>query len=88
MDNEQPVYANAFQAALGPYDITLDFGYKSPEQAQSVEFHRAARISMSISHAKAMAQILQGLIGNYEKAVGAVPLPPQEKESREEPSDG
>jgi hypothetical protein len=78
----QPLYANAFQAAIGPFDITLDFGYKSPEQAQTDSFDRVARVSMSLSHAKAMVQILGELIGKYELEVGAVPVPSQVNEDQ------
>lgn len=62
----QRFHANVVQAHGGPFDLTLDFGYR-PNPATDPEFE--ARITMSWEHAVALAVILGKLIEQYESQV-------------------
>lgn len=70
-------YANVMEITTGPFDLTIDFGYKEPEQAKrrSPDYTRVARVAMSPSHAKSMARILLEQIARYEEAFGVIPSP-------------
>lgn len=71
------VYANVVAMTTGPYDLVIDFGFKSPEltRKQSTEFEIVSRVAMSLSHAKTMLPILARIIADYEKQVGPIPAP-------------
>ena len=71
------VYANVVQMTAGPYDIVMDFGFRTPEQTtrRSTEYHTAVRVAMSLSHAKSMIPVLANLISHYEQQVGPIPAP-------------
>jgi hypothetical protein len=73
----QPIYANVVQITIGPYDMVLDFGFKSPETARtgSMEFDVVARVAMSLAHAKSMIPILTKQIAEYESKVGPITAP-------------
>lgn len=73
----KPVYANVVEMTTGPFDLVIDFGFKTPEMAKkhSAEFEVVARVAMSLSHAKSMLPILARLIAEYEKNVGQIPAP-------------
>jgi len=75
-------YSNVFSVNVTPYDVTVDFGIKTPEQAKSTggEFEKQVRVAMSLVQAKMMLVILKELLNNYEKDIGEVPLPPDLKE--------
>jgi Protein of unknown function (DUF3467) len=72
-----PIYANVVQITTGPFDLTLDFGFKSPERqrAGSPEFDIVARITMSLAHAKTIAPLLVKQIAQYEQKVGPITAP-------------
>lgn len=78
-------YANVVQITTGPYDIVLDFGFKSPERARagSAEFDIVARVAMSLSHAKSILPILAKQIAEYEQKVGPITAPGFEDFSKE-----
>jgi hypothetical protein len=78
-DNEQipSFYANVVEFTTGPFDVTIDFGFKTPEQAKgmSPDWNHVARVSMSPSHAKSMAKLLIDQIASYEQNFGVIPSP-------------
>jgi hypothetical protein len=80
-----PVYANVFQVTTGPFDMVMDFGFKSPELArkQSPDFDIVVRVAMSLSHAKSMLPILAKQIADYEQRVGPIVAPGFEDFSKE-----
>lgn len=69
-------YTNIVGVSLSPSDVTIDFGYKTPEQAKAKEktFGIAARVSMSPNLAKTMLIVLKELLSTYEKGIGEIPL--------------
>ncbi|MBA3631079.1 MAG: DUF3467 domain-containing protein [Actinobacteria bacterium] len=77
MADETPVYANVFEATIGPYDVVFDFGFRTPEQGrrQSPDYERVARIAMSLAHVKTMIPIMAKLVAQYEEQWGEVPSP-------------
>jgi hypothetical protein len=79
-------YSNVVGIVMSQNDITLDFGYRSPEQIRekSDSFDIKVRISMSPSHAKHMLVVLKGLIDNYEENIGEIPLEKDKKEKYNE----
>lgn len=77
-DAPEPVYANVVQMAVGPFDMVLDFGFKSPEEAargQEGGYDVVARVAMSVGHAKSMIPLLAKLIADYEQRFGQIPAP-------------
>jgi hypothetical protein len=64
------VHANAMAAHGGPFDISLDFGYRAePEDDAEVQ----VRVTMSWEHASAMVKVLQSLVDGYQEQVGQLP---------------
>ena len=76
-DAPDPVYANVVQVTTGPYDLVLDFGFKTPERTRtgSPDFDIVARVTMSLAHAKMMLPILAQQITQYEQKVGPITAP-------------
>ena len=76
-EGPEPIYANVLQITTGPYDIVLDFGFKTPERSRagSTEFDVTARIAMSLAHAKSMIPLLTRQIAEYEQKVGPITAP-------------
>jgi hypothetical protein len=79
-------YTNTVSIAMSQNDITIDFGYKTPEQAKETAeiFEKIARVSMSPSHAKHMVLVLKGLLDKYEEAIGEIPLEKDTKSKYQE----
>lgn len=75
-------YSNVFSVNVTPYDVTIDFGIKTPEQAKSSsgEFEKQVRVTISLIQAKIMMVIIKELLDNYEKDIGEIPLPPDMRE--------
>jgi hypothetical protein len=73
----EPVYANVVDITVGPFDMVIDFGFKSPEQTkrQSADYEVVARVAMSLAHAKAMLPLLARIIAKYEQQVGPITAP-------------
>ena len=66
----QHVHCNAMQAHGGPFDLTLDFGYRvRPDDDPTV----VARVSMSWEHVVSMLKVLQGVVDGYQRQVGPIP---------------
>lgn len=71
------VYANVVQMTTGPFDLVMDFGFKTPEQTTrgSTEYESVVRVAMSLAHAKSMVPILANVIARYEQQVGPITAP-------------
>ena len=53
----------------GPFDLTLDFGYRvDPNDDPELQ----VRVTMSWEHALAIVKVLQGLVEGYQTQVGPV----------------
>jgi Protein of unknown function (DUF3467) len=77
-DAPKSVYANVVQMTSGPFDLILDFGFRSPEElarGQEGGYEVVARVAMSLSHAKSMLPLLARVIADYEKQFGPIPSP-------------
>lgn len=79
MATEPPnvVYANVVNMTAGPFDLVMDFGFKTPEQTAkgSPDYEIVARVAMSLAHAKTMLPLLARVIQNYESKVGEITAP-------------
>jgi hypothetical protein len=74
----EPVYANVVEFTTGPYDIVLDFGFRSPEsvkQGPTGGYTVVSRVAMSLAHAKSMLPLLARVIAEYEENVGPITAP-------------
>jgi hypothetical protein len=77
-DPPQAVYANVVQMTLGPFDMVLDFGFRSPEEAargQEAGYEVVTRVAMSLGHAKSMLPLMAKLLADYEQKFGPIPSP-------------
>ena len=76
-DEPDPVYANVANVTVGPYDLVIDFGFKSPEQTQtgSPEYKVVSRVAMSLAHGKTLLPLLARVIAEYEQKVGPITAP-------------
>lgn len=82
---DQDNSAKQLERKLGvPFDVVMDFGFKTPEQAkkQGIDYDIVARIAMSLSHAKSMLPILARVVAEYEKQVGTIPAPGFDDQSK------
>lgn len=72
-----PVYANVVGITAGPFDLVMDFGFKTPEATTrgSTEYEPVVRIAMSLAHAKSMVPLLARVIAEYEEKVGPITAP-------------
>ncbi len=86
------VYANVVAMNLGPFDVTMDFGYATPEDRRrlateggeaQVGYETKVRVAMSHAHAKSMIPILAGLIAGMEAEAGTIPTPGFEEKAKE-----
>jgi hypothetical protein len=76
-ENMDQVYANAVEITVGPFDLVMDFGFKTPEATKkgSPDVEPVVRVAMSLSHAKSMLPLLARVIADYEANVGPVTAP-------------
>lgn len=77
-DPPQPTYANVVQMTVGPFDMVLDFGFRSPEElarGPDADYEVVARVAMSLSHAKSMLPLMAKIIADYEQKFGPIPAP-------------
>lgn len=69
VESPQPprVHTNAMAAVGGPFDVTLDFGYRAnPADEPEV----AVRVTMSWEHVLSMVKALQVMVDSYEQQIG------------------
>jgi hypothetical protein len=81
----EQVYANVVEVTVGPFDMVMDFGFKTPEATKknSPDAEPVARVAMSLAHAKSMLPILARVISQYEQDVGPITAPGFEDMSKE-----
>ena len=81
----EQVYTNAVEITVGPYDLVMDFGFKTPEATKkgSPDVEPVARVAMSLAHAKSMLPLLARVIADYEDKVGPITAPGFEDFSKE-----
>ncbi len=64
-------YANWFQIGHNAFEFLLDFGQHFPETS---EMHLHTRIITSPTYAKALFELLQTSIEQYEESHGPIPV--------------
>lgn len=62
-------YANYFEVGHNPYEFLIDFGQFRPEVSE-VLLH--TRIAVGPTHAKLLAEMLQGAVSKYESDNGPI----------------
>ncbi len=70
-------YANSVQVRANLWDFFLSFGIISPSGPESVSIQNFQGIYLSPQQAKALFNILQQNINQYEAAFGEIRLEPQ-----------
>jgi hypothetical protein len=89
-------YVNGTEIAFSQWDMTLDFQLATPEKAApggELQFvaQRVARITMSPTHAKVLAEMIRNAVSDWEARFGPLPdvssltpspAPPAGEESR------
>lgn len=74
-EDQQPVeelpryYSNAMRAQASPFDVAIDFGYRTGQESPAFE----VRIAMSWPHLELMVKSLQDLVEGYKEQVGPIP---------------
>jgi hypothetical protein len=64
------VHTNAMQAHGGPFDLTLDFGYRAtPDEEPEIQ----VRVTMSWEHALATVKALHVMVDGYQDQIGRLP---------------
>lgn len=70
MEEAPRVHTNAMAAHGGPFDLTLDFGYRAqPDDEPEIQ----VRVTMSWEHASAMVKAMHQMVDNYQQQVGQLP---------------
>jgi len=72
-------YANSVQIRITVWDFLLVFGRVTQTAADSVTIHNSSGIYMSPQQAKALLNLLQQNISQYEATFGALALEPQQQ---------
>src|ERR1041384_7262915 len=76
-DQYREDYANSVQIRISVWDFLLVFGRVTQTAADAVTIHNTAGIFMSPQQAKALLNLLQQNINQYEAAFGHITLEPQ-----------
>lgn len=71
-------YANSVQVRVNLWDFFLTFGRVNQTTADSVTIHNFEGIYLSPQQAKALLNILQQNVTQYESAFGEIKLEPRE----------
>ena len=75
-------YANSVQVRVNLWDFFLTFGRVNQTTADSVTIHNFEGIYLSPQQAKALLNILQQNVTQYESAFGEIKLEPREAGSQ------
>ena len=75
-------YANSVQVRVNLWDFFLTFGRVNQTAADSVTIHNFEGIYLSPQQAKALLNILQQNVTQYESAFGEIKLEPREAGSQ------
>jgi hypothetical protein len=68
-EDTQLIYANWVRMTGTPFELSIDFGYN---EVQGPPKKFPVRVAMSWEHAKALAELLQSNIVDYEQSVGPI----------------
>ena len=73
-----PRYANGTTVAMSQWDLTIEFQQRQPVHDKSVsdpewDLRSIARIVMSPTHAKVLAEILSNSVATWEERFGPMP---------------
>jgi hypothetical protein len=68
-EDTQLIYANWVRMMGTPFELSIDFGYN---EVQGPPEKFPVRVAMSWEHAKALAELLQSNIVDYEQSVGPI----------------
>ena len=77
-DGYREEYANSVQIRITVWDFLLVFGRVTQTAADSVTIHNSSGVYMSPQQAKALLNLLQQNINQYEATFGALSLEPQQ----------
>lgn len=70
-------YANSVQIRVNIWDFFLVFGTMQPKSEREVEVHNFQGIYLSPQQAKALMNVLQQNVSNYENTFGEIKLDPK-----------
>ncbi|MHB8736042.1 MAG: DUF3467 domain-containing protein [Terriglobales bacterium] len=70
-------YANSVQIRPSTWDFFLQFGLMEQKVADELEIHMFQGIYLSPQQAKAVVNLLQSHVANYEKTFGEIQLTPR-----------
>jgi hypothetical protein len=70
-------YANSVQVRVNLWDFLLLFGRLNQSTPENVVIHNFEAIYLSPQQAKALSNVLQQNVGQYEAAFGEIKLEPQ-----------
>jgi flagellar protein FlaG len=76
-ENYREEYANSVQIRISVWDFLLVFGKVTQTAADTVAIHNSSGIYMSPQQAKALLNLLQQNVNQYESAFGQITLEPQ-----------
>jgi len=70
-------YANSVQIRPSTWDFFLQFGLMEQKVADELEIHMFQGVYLSPQQAKAVVNLLQSHVANYEKTFGEIQLTPR-----------
>ena len=76
-ENYREEYANSVQIRISVWDFLLVFGKVTQTAPDTVAIHNSSGIFMSPQQAKALLNLLQQNVNQYEAAFGQITLEPQ-----------
>ena len=77
-DQYREDYANSVQIRISVWDFLFVFGRITQTAPDSVTIHNSTGVYMSPQQAKALLNLLQQNVNQYEGAFGAIALEPQQ----------
>src|SRR4051812_40939028 len=80
-ENYREDYANSVQIRISVWDFLLVFGRITQSAADSVTINNSTGVYMSPQQAKAVMNLLQQNISQYEATFGAIALEPQQHQT-------
>jgi flagellar protein FlaG len=78
-DQYREDYANSVQIRISVWDFLLVFGRVTQTAPDSVTIHNGSGVYMSPQQAKALLNLLQQNVSQYEATFGAISLEPQQQ---------
>ena len=79
-ENMVRIYANSASFGITFFDVSITFGQIVALDPGSMHIENRATVTMSLEHTMALADSLQRIISDYEKAQGPIrKTPPKDK---------